>query len=254
MPVQRGRRVTRLHIVEHTSERWRGSSGGSFALDSVLLSSPFLSSGTLGPEMSDVQLSGSALEHAAARRTYPLHGHTGACRSLFGPVDHDELAREMKAKLREISEHDRLRWNFDFAADAPLPGQFASARCGSPPRPYHRLFRQEEEKLGEEAEREPPCYSTPRADPPQEDPIKVSALRCCDDVSFHAPLLRKEGPESEPGHPRAWRTVRGPEARPSQSNSQDSQKDFQTQRPCSRSVVQTEQLDGVHNVTECNSS
>ncbi|XP_018620930.2 cyclin dependent kinase inhibitor 1Ca [Scleropages formosus] len=74
--------------------------------------------------MSDVQLSSSALERTAARRTFPLHARTGACRSLFGPVDHDELAREMKSKLREISERDRRRWNFDFDTDTPLRGQF----------------------------------------------------------------------------------------------------------------------------------
>lgn len=74
--------------------------------------------------MSNVQLSSSALERLVARRTFPLHRRTSVCRSLFGPVDHDELSREMKAKLREISERDQQRWNFNFEANAPLDGDY----------------------------------------------------------------------------------------------------------------------------------
>uniref|UniRef100_H3CSR5 Cyclin-dependent kinase inhibitor 1C n=1 Tax=Tetraodon nigroviridis TaxID=99883 RepID=H3CSR5_TETNG len=74
--------------------------------------------------MSNVQLSNSALERLVARRTFPLHRRTGVCRNLFGPVDHDELSREMKSKLREISEHDQQRWNFDFESNTPLDGDY----------------------------------------------------------------------------------------------------------------------------------
>lgn len=74
--------------------------------------------------MSNVQLSCSAQERLVARRTFPLHRRTSVCRNLFGPVDHDELSREMKAKLREISERDQQRWNFDFEANAPLEGDY----------------------------------------------------------------------------------------------------------------------------------
>lgn len=59
-----------------------------------------------------------------ARRTFPLHRRTGVCRNLFGPVDHDELSREMKSKLREICEHDQQRWNFDFENNTPLDGDY----------------------------------------------------------------------------------------------------------------------------------
>ncbi|XP_041052701.1 cyclin-dependent kinase inhibitor 1C [Carcharodon carcharias] len=73
--------------------------------------------------MSSVQqLSIGCLERMAARRTYPLHARTAVCRSLFGPIDHDELRRETKSKLREISERDRRKWNFNFATDTPLQG------------------------------------------------------------------------------------------------------------------------------------
>ncbi|KAF6719261.1 Cyclin-dependent kinase inhibitor 1C [Oryzias melastigma] len=74
--------------------------------------------------MSHVELSSSALERLVARRTFPLHRRTGVCRNLFGPVDHEELSRDVKAKLREICERDRQRWNFNFEADTPLDGDY----------------------------------------------------------------------------------------------------------------------------------
>ena len=74
--------------------------------------------------MSNVQLSTAALERIVARRTFPLHARTGACRNLFGPIDHEELNREMKSKLREISERDQQRWNFNFEANSPLVGNY----------------------------------------------------------------------------------------------------------------------------------
>lgn len=52
----------------------------------------------------------------------PLLKLTGTCRNLFGPVDHDELKRELTSKLREISQRDQLRWNFDFSEGQPLNG------------------------------------------------------------------------------------------------------------------------------------
>ncbi|MED6292999.1 hypothetical protein CHARACLAT_006312 [Characodon lateralis] len=74
--------------------------------------------------MSHVQLSSSAMETLVARRTFPLQRRTGVCRSLFGPVDHEELSRDVKAKLREISERDRQRWNFNFEDNTPLEGDY----------------------------------------------------------------------------------------------------------------------------------
>ncbi|XP_077374215.1 uncharacterized protein cdkn1cb [Festucalex cinctus] len=75
-------------------------------------------------DMSHAQLSSIAMERLAARRTFPFHKRTGVCRNLFGPVDHDELSREMSVKLREISERDRQRWNFNFEANTPLEGDY----------------------------------------------------------------------------------------------------------------------------------
>ncbi|KAF7245398.1 Cyclin-dependent kinase inhibitor 1C [Varanus komodoensis] len=73
--------------------------------------------------MSNVHLSSaSALERLAARRTFPVHARTGVCRNLFGPVDHDELNRELKGKLQEICEDGQRRWDYNFQTETPLPG------------------------------------------------------------------------------------------------------------------------------------
>ncbi|KAJ0001873.1 hypothetical protein NQD34_001669 [Periophthalmus magnuspinnatus] len=51
--------------------------------------------------------------------------HTGAVRrSLFGPVDHEQLQRELSQRLQDITEQDSRRWNFDFQSHTPLPGPF----------------------------------------------------------------------------------------------------------------------------------
>ncbi|KAG8542543.1 hypothetical protein GDO81_026531 [Engystomops pustulosus] len=49
---------------------------------------------------------------------------SGVCRSLFGPIDHDELRSELKRQLKEIQASDCQRWNFDFEAGTPLKGTF----------------------------------------------------------------------------------------------------------------------------------
>uniref|UniRef100_A0A672K9B8 Cyclin-dependent kinase inhibitor 1C n=2 Tax=Sinocyclocheilus grahami TaxID=75366 RepID=A0A672K9B8_SINGR len=73
--------------------------------------------------MANVDVS-SNLERHVARRTFPLLARTKVCRNLFGPVDHEELHGEMKRKLREISERDQSRWNFNFETNSPLPGDY----------------------------------------------------------------------------------------------------------------------------------
>ncbi|XP_018410443.1 PREDICTED: LOW QUALITY PROTEIN: cyclin-dependent kinase inhibitor 1C [Nanorana parkeri] len=42
------------------------------------------------------------------------------CRSLFGPVDHAELSRELHSRLREMEEESNRRWDFDFQRGVPL--------------------------------------------------------------------------------------------------------------------------------------
>ncbi|KAI4878099.1 hypothetical protein NFI96_027890 [Prochilodus magdalenae] len=113
----------------------------------------------------------SVLERHAARRTFPLLARTKVCRNLFGPVDHEELNREMKQKLQEISDAERSRWNFNFEQDSPLPGNYEweevgarclpafyrdSVRCGAKARTASPLHEKEcEGKSAEQAHERP---------------------------------------------------------------------------------------------------
>lgn len=54
----------------------------------------------------------------------PTRRRESVCRSLFGPVDHSQLRRDLKLKLKEIIEEDSRRWNFNFECETPLPGRF----------------------------------------------------------------------------------------------------------------------------------
>ncbi|OXB63557.1 hypothetical protein ASZ78_008833 [Callipepla squamata] len=75
--------------------------------------------------MSDVHLSGAAAaapERLAALRALPVPGRSAVCRSLFGPVDHEELGRELRSRLREMGEDDQRRWDYNFHTDTPLLG------------------------------------------------------------------------------------------------------------------------------------
>ncbi|XP_040826761.1 cyclin-dependent kinase inhibitor 1C [Ochotona curzoniae] len=62
------------------------------------------------------------MERMVARGTFPMLVRTSACRSLFGPVDHEELGRELRMRLAELSAEDQNRWDFNFQQDVPLRG------------------------------------------------------------------------------------------------------------------------------------
>uniref|UniRef100_A0A8B9N4D8 Cyclin-dependent kinase inhibitor domain-containing protein n=1 Tax=Accipiter nisus TaxID=211598 RepID=A0A8B9N4D8_9AVES len=64
----------------------------------------------------------AALERLSARRALGGPGRSPVCRSLFGPVDHEELGRELRSRLREMGEDDQRRWDYNFHTDTPLPG------------------------------------------------------------------------------------------------------------------------------------
>ncbi|XP_053923996.1 cyclin-dependent kinase inhibitor 1C [Cuculus canorus] len=73
--------------------------------------------------MSNVHLSGAAaLERLSAWRALVGSGRSPVCRSLFGPVDHEELGRELRNRLREMGEDEQRRWDYNFHTDTPLPG------------------------------------------------------------------------------------------------------------------------------------
>lgn len=54
----------------------------------------------------------------------PIGRKESVCKSLFGPVDHEQLRRDLKLRLKEMVEQDRRRWNFDFQGETPLSGRF----------------------------------------------------------------------------------------------------------------------------------
>ncbi|XP_054856725.1 cyclin-dependent kinase inhibitor 1B [Eublepharis macularius] len=112
-----------------------GGGGGAFCLDSRserarlprrLCPRPVRQPSRLGaaPAMSHVRLSNGSptLERMEARQAdYPK---PSACRNLFGPVDHDELARELERQHRDLAEASRRKWNFDFQRHQPLDGRY----------------------------------------------------------------------------------------------------------------------------------
>ncbi|KAK1788807.1 hypothetical protein P4O66_002615 [Electrophorus voltai] len=42
-----------------------------------------------------------------------------ACRCLFGPVDHEELKKELKGHLKAMEEASSETWDFDFSSHTP---------------------------------------------------------------------------------------------------------------------------------------
>ncbi|XP_012709628.3 cyclin-dependent kinase inhibitor 1Ca [Fundulus heteroclitus] len=53
-----------------------------------------------------------------------IRSRESVCRSLFGPVDHDQLRQDLQLQLKEIMEQDSRRWNFNFQHETPQLGRF----------------------------------------------------------------------------------------------------------------------------------
>ncbi|XP_006893436.1 PREDICTED: cyclin-dependent kinase inhibitor 1C [Elephantulus edwardii] len=62
------------------------------------------------------------MERLAERQPFPLFVRTNACRSLFGPVDHEAMRAELQARLEEMLAEEKRRWDYDFQLDMPLRG------------------------------------------------------------------------------------------------------------------------------------
>ncbi|XP_075401322.1 cyclin-dependent kinase inhibitor 1C isoform X2 [Tenrec ecaudatus] len=62
------------------------------------------------------------MERLAGRRPLPPFVRTSACRSLFGPVDHEAMRAELQARLAELHAEEQRRWDYDFQLDMPLRG------------------------------------------------------------------------------------------------------------------------------------
>lgn len=63
-----------------------------------------------------------------------------ACRNLFGPVNHDELSRDLEKHCRDLEEASQRKWNFDFQNHQPLEGKYEWQEVdkGSLPEFYYR--------------------------------------------------------------------------------------------------------------------
>lgn len=63
-----------------------------------------------------------SLERMDARQAeYPK---PSACRNLFGPVNHEELTRDLEKHCRDMEEASQRKWNFDFQNHKPLEGKY----------------------------------------------------------------------------------------------------------------------------------
>lgn len=90
--------------------------------------------------MSNVRVSNGSpsLERMDARQAeYPK---PSACRNLFGPVNHEELTRDLEKHCRDMEEASQRKWNFDFQNHKPLPGRYEwqEVEKGSVPDFYSR--------------------------------------------------------------------------------------------------------------------
>ncbi|KAM9276579.1 cyclin-dependent kinase inhibitor 1B [Cariama cristata] len=90
--------------------------------------------------MSNVRISNGSptLERMEARQSeYPK---PSACRNLFGPVNHEELNRDLKKHRQEMEEACQRKWNFDFQNHKPLEGRYEwqAVEKGSSPDFYFR--------------------------------------------------------------------------------------------------------------------
>ncbi|TRY91472.1 hypothetical protein DNTS_027217 [Danionella cerebrum] len=72
--------------------------------------------------MSNVRLSNGSptLERMEARLAD--QSKPSACRSLFGPVDHEELKRDFQRTMKAMADASAENWDFDFDTHTPRPG------------------------------------------------------------------------------------------------------------------------------------
>ncbi|XP_026065479.1 cyclin-dependent kinase inhibitor 1Ba [Carassius auratus] len=76
-------------------------------------------------KMSKVRVSNGSptLERVDARQAD--HAKPQVCRNLFGSVDRQEYARDVKEQMLEMEKASKEKWNYDFAKNEPLaPGDY----------------------------------------------------------------------------------------------------------------------------------
>ncbi|XP_073400332.1 cyclin-dependent kinase inhibitor 1B-like [Dendrobates tinctorius] len=115
--------------------------------------------------MSGVHLSPGSPGVERVSRT-PGSPRPPARRCLFGPVDHESLARELARCRRELEDEQRERWNFDFRNERPLAGALSWEVAGPETPDFYRRGphqgrKRRGEPAGESRATEPPT-SIPR--------------------------------------------------------------------------------------------
>lgn len=133
------------------------------------------------------------------RDARPIPRGSKACRSLFGPVDSEQLQRDCDALMASCVQEARERWNFDFVTETPLEGDFAWERVrGLVPR---LCLRGAQDSLGRSKRPSSSPALLPGA--AQEDHV---------DLSLSCTLVPRspEPPEGSPGGPS---TSQGPKRR-----------------------------------------
>ncbi|NP_001399168.1 cyclin-dependent kinase inhibitor 1C isoform 5 [Mus musculus] len=141
--------------------------------------------------MSDVYLrSRTAMERLASSDTFPVIARSSACRSLFGPVDHEELGRELRMRLAELNAEDQNRWDFNFQQDVPLrgPGRLQWMEVDSESVP---AFYRETVQVGR-------CRLQLGPRPP---PVAVAVIPRSGPPAGEAPDGLEEAPEQPPSAP-----------------------------------------------------
>eukprot|EP00096_Caligus_rogercresseyi_P002854 TRINITY_DN1517_c0_g1_i1.p1 TRINITY_DN1517_c0_g1~~TRINITY_DN1517_c0_g1_i1.p1 ORF type:complete len:188 (-),score=68.31 TRINITY_DN1517_c0_g1_i1:301-864(-) len=93
-------------------------------------------------------------------------------RALFGPVDHEENLRFVQRELARNREEARIKWNYDFSRDVPLPGRYQWEEPRLNSSRQSNCDRQTDDKKGEEGDARERGESSQRAKRVPRDRVK----------------------------------------------------------------------------------
>lgn len=124
----------------------------------------------------------------------PVPHRSKVCRRLFGPVDSEQLSRDCDALMASCLQEAGERWNFDFATETPLEGNYVWERVRSPglPKIYLSPGSRRRDDLGGDKRPSTSSALLQGPGPAPEDHVALS-LSCT--LVSHAP----ERPEDSPG-------------------------------------------------------
>ncbi len=128
-----------------------------------------------------------------------------ACRSLFGPVDHEEVKKTLAREMGVLDSRMCAKWNFDFKNGVPLSGKY----CW--------------ERITPTDDRVPVAY-------------KVMMNRLDDSEEDHTPALEPETLEPELHTPKTTETATQHDSEPSLSTATSRQQENETTPPAKNPV------------------